>query len=61
MQIDDGEWREAQLRDPLSDTTWVVWRADLPVPPGEHTFGVRCYDGKGAPQATGFHSKRARV
>jgi hypothetical protein len=61
VRVDDGEWREAQLRDPLSETTWVVWRADLSLQQGEHTFGVRCYDGNGAPQAAGFHSKGGRV
>jgi DMSO/TMAO reductase YedYZ molybdopterin-dependent catalytic subunit len=25
----DGEWHEAQLRQPLSDLTWVLWRAEL--------------------------------
>jgi DMSO/TMAO reductase YedYZ molybdopterin-dependent catalytic subunit len=61
VQVDDGEWREAQLRDPLSDTTWVVWRADVPMPQGDHTVGVRCYDGNGAPQIAGLHLKRAKV
>jgi hypothetical protein len=61
VRVDDDEWREAQLRDPLSDTTWVVWRCDVPLPQGEHTIGVRCYDGKGVPQGAGFHSKRVRV
>jgi DMSO/TMAO reductase YedYZ molybdopterin-dependent catalytic subunit len=31
VRADDGNWHEAQLRDPLSDLTWVVWRAALPV------------------------------
>jgi DMSO/TMAO reductase YedYZ molybdopterin-dependent catalytic subunit len=61
VRVDESEWREAQLRDPLSDTTWVVWRSDLPLQHGEHTVGVRCYDGQGAPQVAGFHSKRATV
>ena len=30
VRVDDGEWRGARLREPLSDTTWVIWRADLP-------------------------------
>ena len=47
--------------DPLSATTWVVWRLDLALPQGEHVVTVRCYDGAGAPQAGGFHSKRATV
>src|SRR5690606_7107298 len=28
VQMDDGEWMQAELREPLSDTTWVVWRVD---------------------------------
>ena len=27
---DNGEWHDAQLRRPLSDLTWVVWRARIP-------------------------------
>ena len=61
VRVDDGEWREAQLRDPLSATTWVVWRLDLALPHGEHVVTVRCYDGAGAPQVGGFHSRRATV
>jgi hypothetical protein len=61
VRVDDGEWREARLRDPLSETAWVVWRSDLPLQQGEHTVAVRCYDGNGEPQVAGFHSKRARV
>jgi DMSO/TMAO reductase YedYZ molybdopterin-dependent catalytic subunit len=61
VRVDDGEWREARLRDPLSGTAWVVWRSDLPLQQGEHTVAVRCYDGNGEPQVAGFHSKRARV
>lgn len=63
-RVDDDEWHEAKLRDPLSRTAWVIWRCDLPVAEGEHTFKVRCYDGSGAPQMAGelqLHRKRARV
>ena len=27
---DDGGWHDAELREPLSDLTWVIWRATLP-------------------------------
>jgi hypothetical protein len=30
VQVDEGEWRIAQIRRPLSDLTWVIWRAALP-------------------------------
>lgn len=50
VRMDGGEWQEAQLRAPLSETTWVVWRIDWPFAEGNHTFEVRCVDGTGAPQ-----------
>ena len=40
VQIDDGDWQEAQLRDPISETTWVIWRYDWPFSEGQHTFTV---------------------
>ena len=66
LQIDGGDWREAELRTPLSDTTWVIWRYNYPYEKGEHTFTVRCYEADGTPQieaeapphpsgATGYH------
>ncbi len=68
VRMDDGPWHEAELRSPLSGTTWVIWRYDWPFQKGQHTFTVRCYDGSGAVQvaepapphpsgATGIHSK----
>ncbi|MBZ0300141.1 MAG: molybdopterin-dependent oxidoreductase [Anaerolineae bacterium] len=50
VKVDDGDWMEAQLRDPLSDKTWVIWRYEWPFAEGNHTFAVRCVDGKGDPQ-----------
>jgi hypothetical protein len=50
VQMDAGPWQEAALRTPLSQTTWVIWRYDWPFQHGNHTFTVRCYDGKGTPQ-----------
>jgi len=72
VQVDNADWREARLRAPLSDTTWVVWRYDWPFQEGSHTLAVRCYDGKGVLQiaqlsephpsgATGLHTKRVKV
>ncbi len=68
IKIDEEEWVEAQLREPLSDTTWVIWRYDWPFAEGTHTFTVRCTDGNGTMQssrkqgtypsgATGYHSR----
>jgi DMSO/TMAO reductase YedYZ molybdopterin-dependent catalytic subunit len=67
LQVDGGEWLEAKLRTPLSETTWVIWRYDYPYQKGDHTIVVRCYEGDGTPQidtespphpsgATGLHS-----
>ena len=50
LRVDDGEWREAELRPALSGTTWAIWRYDWPFEPGEHTLTVRCVDGSGEPQ-----------
>jgi DMSO/TMAO reductase YedYZ molybdopterin-dependent catalytic subunit len=72
VRIDGGDWQEADLRSPLSDLTWVIWRYDWPFAEGAHLFEVRCTDGDGVPQivevddshpsgATGIHSFRERV
>ncbi len=50
VRVDDGEWQEALLRKPLSDTTWVLWRFEWPYQEGEHTFSVRCFEADGTPQ-----------
>ncbi len=66
VKIDEGEWIEAELREPLSDLTWSLWRYDWPFGAGAHTFYVRAYDGGDVPQierrdpphpggATGIH------
>ena len=68
----DGPWHEAQLRSPLSDTTWVIWRYEWPFAEGRHTFEVRAVEADGTPQieqvrparpsgATGIHSRRASL
>lgn len=50
IRVDDGDWQEAQLRQPISDLTWVLWRYDWPFKAGEHTVYVRCVDGRGLEQ-----------
>ena len=68
VRVDDGEWQEAELRDPLSELTWVVWRFDWPFQEGGHTITVRAFEGDGTQQieerasqrpsgATGFHNE----
>ncbi|MBI1282658.1 MAG: molybdopterin-dependent oxidoreductase [Anaerolineaceae bacterium] len=66
LKVDDADWVEAELRKPISDVTWVIWRYDWPFSEGSHTFTVRCTDGEGTLQkeanrtpgpggATGWH------
>lgn len=52
VRVDGGEWQSAQLRSPLSETTWVIWRYEWPFEAGDHTFEVRCYEGDGLLQIT---------
>ena len=72
VRVDGGPWQKAQLRAPLSETTWVLWRYDWPFVEGKHEFEVRCADGDSTPQiedprgphpsgATGFHDRTARL
>lgn len=70
VRVDGGAWQMAQLRQPLADTTWVIWRYEWPFTAGHHTFEVRCAERDGTPQietvapnhpngATGIHHKVA--
>lgn len=72
VRVDGGEWVEAQLRAPISDRTWQLWRYNWPFSEGQHVFEVRCFEGDGEMQilesnpvrpsgATGTHSMRANV
>ena len=72
VQLDEGPWQEARLRQPISPTTWTLWRVDLPITAGTHHLTVRCVDGQGAAQildrrpphpsgASGLHGKDATV
>jgi hypothetical protein len=72
VQTDGGQWEPAELRQPLSPLTWVIWRYEWPWREGRHTFAVRAYDGEGALQetasrppnpagATGVHTLTATV
>jgi DMSO/TMAO reductase YedYZ molybdopterin-dependent catalytic subunit len=55
VKVDDGDWVAAELRHPLSQTTWVIWRYNWPFNAGRHTFQVRAYDGTGTLQVTDSH------
>lgn len=72
VRVDGGPWQEAQLRSPLSETTWVIWRYEWPFAAGDHTFEVRCAEGDGTPQieensdarpdgSSGIHSQEASL
>ena len=72
VSVNGGEWQAAQLRQPLSELTWVIWRYDWRFQEGDYKFEVRTYDGAGDLQslesrgtrpdgATGVHSKRANM
>ncbi len=72
VRVDGSSWQEAQLRSPLSETTWVIWRYEWPFEEGSHTFEVRCAEGDGTPQnesaqdprpsgATGIHSEQVNI
>ncbi|XWX03757.1 molybdopterin-dependent oxidoreductase [Aggregatilineales bacterium SYSU G02658] len=72
VRLNGEAWQPAQVRAPLSDRTWVIWRFDWPYEEGLHTFEVRCLEGSGTPQvetfrdvrpngATGLHRRREPV
>ena len=72
VKVDGGQWQEARLRTPLSETTWVIWRFDWPFAKGKHTFEVRCAEADGTPQieaergnrpsgATGIHRRKTKI
>ncbi len=50
IRVDDGEWVSAQLRTPLSERAWTIWRYDWPYTEGNHRFTVRCREGDGDAQ-----------
>lgn len=72
IRVNSGAWEEAQLRSPLSETTWVIWRYEWPFAAGDHTFEVRCTEADGTPQievtkssrpdgSSGIHSRNASL
>ena len=72
VRVDGGAWQAAELRAPLSETTWVIWRYEWPFTEGKHTFEVRCAEADGTSQieevrdarpsgATGIHSEEATL
>jgi DMSO/TMAO reductase YedYZ molybdopterin-dependent catalytic subunit len=46
VQLDDGDWHDAELSVPLADTAWVQWRIEVDIAAGAHTAQVRATDGE---------------
>jgi DMSO/TMAO reductase YedYZ molybdopterin-dependent catalytic subunit len=47
VRADEGEWQRARIREPMSSTTWVLWRIELRLLPGKHRFEARAFDRPG--------------
>ena len=58
VRVDGGEWADAELRSPLSDLTWVIWRYEWSFEAGNHVFEVRCAEADGTPQIEVARSSR---
>ncbi|KQZ09332.1 oxidoreductase [Agromyces sp. Root1464] len=51
VQIDDGEWRDADLATAINDDTWVQWKYEWPdASAGSHTVRVRALGADGEVQ-----------
>jgi DMSO/TMAO reductase YedYZ molybdopterin-dependent catalytic subunit len=72
VQVDDGEWRAAEVSAPISGATWVQWLYRWDATAGDHRLTVRATDGTGEVQtdrvtrpppdgARGHHSIDVRV
>jgi DMSO/TMAO reductase YedYZ molybdopterin-dependent catalytic subunit len=72
VKVDEGQWTDAVVGQPLSGLTWVIWRYDWPFESGSHTFAVRAFDGLGELQvekdqppepagATGIYKVKKRI
>ena len=72
VQVDEGDWREASMSTPISDTTWLQWRVDWDATAGDHRVRVRATDATGETQtevetrpdpngARGWHTVRFSV
>lgn len=72
VQVDDGEWNEAELLAEPTVDAWRLWTWQWPAQRGEHTLTVRATDGTGEQQtervappapdgASGWHSVQVTV
>jgi DMSO/TMAO reductase YedYZ molybdopterin-dependent catalytic subunit len=44
VRADQGDWQSAEIREPLSKTTWVIWRAEFDLHEAPHRFEARAFD-----------------
>lgn len=44
VRVDGGAWQAADIREPLSERAWTIWRYDWAFEAGDHTFEVRSYE-----------------
>ena len=69
VQVDDGDWQEAELGEAYTDTTWRQWKLAWEPTAGQHQIRVRATDGDGVTQteertdvapdgASGWHTIR---
>jgi DMSO/TMAO reductase YedYZ molybdopterin-dependent catalytic subunit len=72
VQVDDGDWHEAELASAISADTWVQWRWNWDAPQGPHTLRARATSVEGEVQdshrqgaapdgATGLHQISVQV
>ncbi|MTD16049.1 molybdopterin-dependent oxidoreductase [Nakamurella sp. YIM 132087] len=72
VQIDGGDWQQAELSEPLSKDTWRQWKFGWKATDGLHTVRCRTTDGTGAVQiedqtppfpggSTGYDSRSVTV
>ncbi|MCB1245914.1 MAG: molybdopterin-dependent oxidoreductase, partial [Acidimicrobiia bacterium] len=54
IRIDRGPWMRADLAEPLSTASWVLWKADTTLEAGPHEVTVRATDTTGAVQTERF-------
>ncbi len=50
VQVDGGQWTDAQLGPDLGDTYWRQWYLETDLEAGQHTVSARVVDGRGEVQ-----------
>jgi hypothetical protein len=72
LKVNDNKWIPAIVNRPLSQFTWVLWRAEVSIPATDTKISVRAIDGEGNPQieepsathpdgASGYHSLTIKI